>query len=141
MPSSHKNHSATAERRRHHRISTGLDAAFTIGVVMTNGTVQPAVPVDISVSGLCLQWPPDETVMLDIGERVELRIHPSTADAPITVHADVRWAGADVDGRIRYGLEFVHLYEIFEHITPILWRLCHGQERGKASVSPPPQGP
>jgi len=126
MPPSHKNHTVTTELRRHHRISTGLDAAFTIGLVMTNGTVHPAVPVDISVSGLCLRWPADEIRILDVGERVELRIHPCTGDTPVTVHAAVRWTGADVDGNIRYGFEFVHMYEIFEHITPILWRLCHG---------------
>jgi len=37
----------------------------------------------------------------------------------------VRWLSADDAGNIRCGLEFEDLYEIFEHVMPTLWQLCH----------------
>ncbi|HEX9593612.1 MAG TPA: PilZ domain-containing protein [bacterium] len=131
MLPSNKNPTVTVERRRHYRISSGLDAEFTIGLVMPNGLVHAAMPVDISVGGVCLWWPREELVGLNVGQRVKLRIHPSTADAPVTIQAAVRWTSTDVDGNTRYGLEFENLYEIFEHIMPILWRLCHGRKVGQ----------
>lgn len=120
-----KKPSVTVERRRRERISANLAAALTIGLVMDDGTVRGAVPVDISAGGVCLQWSPGDAVALDVGERVALRLQPCTADAAVTVDAVVRWLGTDDDGHIRCGLEFEDVYKIFADVMPSLWTLCH----------------
>jgi hypothetical protein len=130
MTSSSKKPSVTVERRRHDRISAELEAALSVGLVMEDGTVRTAVPVNISTGGVCLRWSPEDMVALNVGQRVELCIEPVISDAPVTVQATVRWTGVDDDGSIRYGLEFEDLYRIFEDVMPALWRLCrvmHGR--------------
>lgn len=125
MTSSTNKPPVTVERRRHERISTNLEAALRIGLVMENGTVHAAVPMDISTAGVCLRWPPGDATVLNVGQRVTLRMQLATADEWVTVQAVVRWTGVDEDENIRCGMEFEDLFKIFEDVMPTLWELCH----------------
>jgi c-di-GMP-binding flagellar brake protein YcgR len=125
MTTSDKKNSVTVERRRHARISGDLESAVKVDLVMENGTAHAAVPIDISTGGVALRWSPENALVLQVGQRVELRIQPVTADAPVTVEAVVRWTGIDDDGSVRYGMEFENLFKIFEDVIPALWQLCH----------------
>jgi c-di-GMP-binding flagellar brake protein YcgR len=125
MTSSNKKDPVAGERRRHNRLSADVAAALTIGLVAEDGSVYAPVPIDISTGGVCLRWPSEDPMVLDVGQRVELRIQPSTTETPVVVQAVVRWTGADDDGSVRYGLEFDDLYKIFEDVIPALWQVCH----------------
>ena len=123
MPPSDKNRTDTAERRRQYRISSGLDGALNIGLVMANGTVHAAVPIDISAGGICLQWPREKLVVLNIGHEAELRIQSRAVDEPLRIRAVVRWMATDADGNVRYGFEFQEVGDLFGQIPPALWGL------------------
>ena len=125
MTSPNKKPPVTVERRRHERISDDIAAALTVGLVMEDGRVHTAVPINVSTGGVCLRWSPDDPVVLAVGQQVDLHLQPATAAAPVQVQAVVRWAGEDDDGNLRYGLEFADLYKVFEDVIPALWQLCH----------------
>jgi len=125
MSSPRKRIVETAERRRSDRISTDLDTMLAVALVLADGTECPVKLVDVSSGGAGLLWPLEKEVVVDVGQPVTLHIRPRTTDASITVHGTVRWLSADDAGNIRCGLEFEDLYEIFEHVMPTLWQLCH----------------
>jgi c-di-GMP-binding flagellar brake protein YcgR len=125
MSSPRKRIFETAERRRYERISTGLDTLLAVAVVLPDGTECPTKPIDMSSGGVGLLWPLERQVVIDVGQRVTLHIHPRTSDVSAMVHATVRWLSADNTGNIHCGLEFEDVYEIFEHVMPTLWQLCH----------------
>jgi len=125
MSSPEKRIVETAERRRHDRISASLETMLTVSLVLADSTEHPVKLVDVSSGGVGLLWPADKPVVVKVGERVTLHIRRCTADASVTVHAAVRWLSADNAGSIRCGLEFENVYEVFEHVMPTLWQLCH----------------
>jgi len=123
MPPSGENPTDNAERRRHYRISSGLDGALNIGLVMSNNTVNAAVPIDISAGGICLQWSVNNMVVLNIGQEAELRIQQRAVDEPLRIRAVVRWLDTDGAGNVRYGFEFRDAGDLFGRISPALWGL------------------
>ena len=125
MTSPRKKPPVTVERRRHDRLSRDVAAALSIGLVTDGGSMHTVVPIDISTGGVCLRWSPEDPVVLEVGQRVDLHMQAATAAAPVLVQAVVRWAGEDDDGNRRYGLEFEDLYKVFEDVIPALWQLCH----------------
>jgi len=122
------NRTVTAERRRQYRISSGLDEALTIGLVMANGTVHAAVPIDISAGGICLQWPLEQMVVLNIGQEAERRIQPRAVDEPLRIPAVVRWMETDADGNLRSDFQFRDAGDRFGPISPALWGLFNRRQ-------------
>ncbi|MGD2063437.1 MAG: PilZ domain-containing protein [Nitrospirota bacterium] len=122
-----KNRTVTTDPRRQYRVSSGLDGTLTVSLVLSDGTEHPAELVNVSAGGTCLRWPSKKVVVLNIGQRVTLRIQSCTADGPVTVRAEVRWLGADDEGNIRYGLEFRNLDEVVNRLSPDLWRLFNAR--------------
>jgi c-di-GMP-binding flagellar brake protein YcgR len=128
MAPSSKNTSVTADPRRQYRVSSGLDGALAAALVLADGTEHLAELVNVSAGGTCLRWSPGRAVVLNIGQQVKLRIQSCTAERSITVRARVRWLGADDEGNIRYGLEFQDLAEVFDQLSPTLWRLFNARK-------------
>jgi c-di-GMP-binding flagellar brake protein YcgR len=106
MTPSNRPATVTLERRRHYRLSSRLNTALRVGLVMSHGTEDFAEVVDLSASGTSLRWPAARMVVVDVGQEVELRVQPCTADESLTVHAAVRWRKPDDSDTVRYGLEF-----------------------------------
>jgi len=113
----------TPERRRHYRLSSRLDTALRVALVMSHGTEHFAEVVDLSASGTCLRWPANRMAVVDIGQEVELRVQPCTVDESLTVHAAVRWRARDDSDMIRYGFEFQERVDLPGRIAPTLCRL------------------
>jgi c-di-GMP-binding flagellar brake protein YcgR len=127
MATSSKTKTATTDPRRQYRLSSGLTGTLAVALVLADGTEHPAELVNVSASGTCLRCAAGEAVVLHIGQRVELHMQSFIADAPVTLHAAVRWLGADDEGNIRYGLEFRDLDQIFGQLSPTLWRLFNAR--------------
>ena len=106
MTASDKPTNVLTEKRRHYRISSRLDTALSVGLVMAHGTETPAEVVDLSASGTCLRWPVERMAVVDVGQDVELRVQPCAVDDSLTVHAAVRWRISDDAGAVRYGFAF-----------------------------------
>jgi len=127
MPLFRKNNPIATDPRRQYRLSSSLDGTLSVAVVLPDGTAHPAELVDVSAGGTCLRWSPERTVELNVGQPVMLRMQACTADTPVTIHATVRWLGADNEGNNRYGLEFRNLDELFVQLSPTLWRLFNAR--------------
>jgi c-di-GMP-binding flagellar brake protein YcgR len=128
MAPSRKDPTITADPRRQYRVASGFEGTLEVSLLLADGAEHPAELVDVSAGGTCLRWPPGRAVVLNIGQRVRLRMQSCTSDRPVTVRAEVRWLGADDDGNIRYGLEFKDLDEIFDQLSPALWRLFNARK-------------
>jgi hypothetical protein len=113
----------TAERRRHHRLSSRLDTALSVCLVMANGTEHLAEVVDLSASGIRLRWPAERMAVVDVGQEVELHVQPCTVNEPLAVHAAVRWRDPDDSGKVRYGLEFQERADLPGEVAATLCRL------------------
>ena len=100
---------------------------LAVSLLLSDGSEHPAELVNVSAGGTCLRWSSTTAVVLNIGQTVRLRIQPCMADRPVTVRAEVRWLGADDEGQIRYGLQFRDLNEIFDQLSPSLWRLFNAR--------------
>lgn len=127
MAPSSKNTTVTSDPRRQYRVTSGLDGTLDVSLVLADGSEHPAELVDVSAGGTCLRWPTGRAVVLNIGQQVDLRIQPCMADRPVTVQAEVRWLGADDEGNVRYGLQFHNLAEVFDQLSPTLWRLFNAR--------------
>ena len=123
-----KNNPFATDARRQYRLSSSLDGTLAVAVVLPDGTAHPAELVDVSAGGTCLRWSPKNTVELNVGQPVQLRVQACTADTPVTIRATVRWLGADIEGNHRYGLEFRNLDELFVQLSPTLWRLVNARK-------------
>lgn len=138
MSPSNKNHTVTAERHRHDCISSDLDGELNIGLVMANGTVHAAAPLAIRAGGICLQWPPEEMVLLNIGEEAEFRIQHGAVDDPLTIRAVVRRPETDPGGNVRYGFEFLDAGHLFGHISLALSGLFNRRKLPRQGWNPRP---
>ena len=107
MTPSTKPAKVTMERRRHYRLSSKLDTALSVDLVMAHGAAQPAEVTDLSASGTRLRCPAERMAVVDVGQDVELRIRRHAVDESLTIHAAVRWRQTDDAGDIRYGVEFL----------------------------------
>jgi len=113
----------TMERRRHYRLSSKLDTALSVDLVMAHGTEQPAEVADLSASGTRLRWPAERMAVVDVGQDVELRIRRHAVDESLTIHAAVRWRQTDDAGNIRYGFEFLERADLPGQVAANLCRL------------------
>jgi len=123
MTPSNRPATVTQEKRRHYRLSSRLETALRVGLVMPHGTEEFAEVVDLSASGTCLRWPASRMAVIDVGQKVELRVQPCAVDESLTVPAAVRWRSYDDSGTVRYGLEFQEPAELPGQFAPSLCRL------------------
>jgi len=128
MAAFNRTKTATTDHRRQYRLSSGLDGTLAVALVLADGSERPAELINVSASGTCLRWPSGNAVELHIGQQVKLHMQSFAADAPVTLHATVRWLGADDQGDIRYGLEVRDLDQVFAQLSPTLWRLFSGRK-------------
>jgi len=120
-PSSHTA-IATPDPRRQYRVTSALDGTLAVALVLADGTEHPAEMVDVSAGGTCLRCALEKAMVPDIGQQVVLRVQPFVADTPVTLHATIRWLGADESGNIRCGLEFQDFDQLIDRLSPTLWR-------------------
>ena len=116
----------TVERRRHFRLSSGLDATMRVGLVLGHGTKHAGEVVDLSASGISLRWPMKHTVVIDEGQMVELFVEPLRREDSFAVNVVTRWREPDDSGRVRYGFEFQHGTDRPDEVAAGLSRLFDG---------------
>ena len=115
------------ERRRHYRLSSGLDATMRVGLVLGHGTKHPGELVDLSASGISLRWPLAHLVVVDEGQVVELFVEPLTREESFAVNVAARWRQPDDSGKVRYGFEFQHGADQPDEVAAGLSRLFDGR--------------